>query len=367
MNRAEAWKVDIGKINRGYGHLPAELVNEWASDQANISKNYKKGLTSGVSSTEEGRTRKQAVLKRIEEALETRSNFTKQEKENRLKDLDNRLEDPALLTNFEYFDIPSSDFMLQFYFALWDRRIAEVMDFLHNYGKDLKGIHRKVPEDDIWYHMSLFEGMNIDKRKQAQDVVDFMNHYHITKATSFGGGHIPERFYGLPSDLNLTVFDNGPVSSLEELFPDENERCRINYIREPLSAAPTHQELLNTQELVWMHGVSMYLNEDNYELTGAILCGASLLQADGIMKYDYLIFNESFNRALNTQGWPNDPRRPMVVFNHPEEAIIQARKTIGAVNAKLADTAYMDIKDINVNVLEPWGATSVYLSVQKHA
>ena len=190
--KAEAWKVETGNIDRGYGHLPTELLNEWASDQASISKRYKSGQIKGISATDKGKARKQAMLKRVEEALETRSNFTKEAKESRIKDLNDRLEDPALLINFEYFDIPSSDFMLNFYFALWDRRIAEVMDFLHNYGKDLKGVPRQVPKDDIWYHMSLFEGMNIDKRKQAKDVV-IHKIYYVFGLFSFVNIHTLEK------------------------------------------------------------------------------------------------------------------------------------------------------------------------------
>ena len=362
-----AWKVKVGKIDRGYEHLPVTLIDEWASNQAETSEKYSDGQIEATSATKNGRLRKQKVLERTRKALETRSNFSQEEIKSRLENLDARLEDPGLLDNFEYFDIPSSDFMLQFYFALWDRRIAEVMDFLHNHGKDLRGVFREVPKKDIWYQMSRFEGMNLDKRKQAKDVVDFMNTHHIKKATSFGGGHIPERFYGLPSDLELTVFDNGPVSPLEDLFPDESERSRVNYIHEALSSAPAHPELLGTQELVWMHGVSMYLNESRFEMTGAILCASALLQPNGIMKYDYLIGNQSMRRVISTQGWPYDPRHPMVIFDHPDDAIKQARRTLMAVNAKLEGTAYMDIKDINVNLIEPWGATSVYMSVQKHA
>ena len=358
--------IPRGDIDRGYGHLPEDAFYDWAIHQAELSHRYAAGEIAPVSSTAEGIVRKQNMLGRIHEALTTRSNFDPETIAFRLRQTKKYLEDPGLLENFEYFDIPSSDYMLQFYFAVWDRRIAEAMDFLHNYGDNLKGIAGKVPEDDIWYQMSYFEGMNIDKRKQAKDVVDFIKNYHITRATSFGGGHIPERHYELPYSLSLTVFDDGLVKPLEELFPDERRRQMIDYIQAPLSRAPGYGDLLNTQELVWMHGLSMYLNEAQYQMTGAILCAEALLAPGGYMRYDYLIDNASMYRVIETQCWPNDPRHPMTIFNGPEDAIRQGRNTLKVVNYRLGGRAFMDVVDIDINLVEPWGVTCVYFTVQKH-
>ena len=361
------WNSYNEKTKRGdYGRLPAEAMDKWALHQIALSEGFKKDPCKGISATEEGRIRKRKMLSRIEDALTKRSNFSANTIAYRLTESELRLEDPGLLENFEYFDIPSSDFMLQFYFAVWDNRIAEVMDYLHNYGKDLKGIFRKIPSNDIWYQMSYFEGMNIDKRKQAQCIVDFMKSHKIAKATSFGGGHVPERFYGLPSDLRLTVFDNGKVCPIRELFADANERSRVEYFHEPLSDAPSHRRLLGTQQLVWMNGVSMYLDESQHQMTGAILCAAALLQSGGYMKYDYLIWNQSMRRVISTQCWPYDPRHPMTIFDGPTDAIEQGRHTLETVNFKLANKATMDLTDVNVNVIEPWGVTSVCFTIKKH-
>ena len=359
--------VKRSTIDRGYGHLTSDELFDWAIRQSELSDGYRDGQIQPTSATAEGRIRKQKVLDRVNQALTTRSNLSQERIIARLIEVDKHLEDPGLLENFEYFDIPSSDFMLGFNFAVWDARIAELMDYLHNYGKDLKGVTRKVPKSDIWYHMSYFEGMNIDKRKQAKDVVDFIKFHHIAKATSFGGGNIPERFYGLPRNLYLTVFDNGAVSPLEELFPEEHQRQQVKYIHDPLSVAPQHQELLGTQQLVWMHGVSMYLDEAKYEMTGAILCAAALLQPGGYMRYDYLIENDSMYRCLATQCWPYIPGRSMTIFESPSEAISQGQNTVDAVNAKLGGKAFMDIVDINVNQYDPWGPISVYFTLKKHA
>lgn len=362
-----AWSVNRGKIDRGYGHLPVQALDDWALHQSALSEKYAQNRSTGISATSEGRIRKKKMMDRINDALIQRSMLNLSALSCRLSEVEIRLEDPGLLENFEYFDVPSSDYMLQFYFAVWDRRIAEVMDYLHNYGKDLKGNPHWVPKSDIWYQMSYFEGMNNDKRKQARDVVEFMRTHHVTQATTFGGGNVPERLYGLPENLQLTVFDNGLVCPLDQLFMDPNDRSRVNYLHEPLSIAPGHPELLGTQDLVWMHGVSMYLKEEKGEMAGAILCGASLLKPGGYMRYDYLVWNYSMRRVVLTQCWPNDPRHPMTIFDDASAAICQGQQTINVVNAQLGGSAYMDVVDIGVNYFDPWGVTSVCFIVQKHA
>ncbi|MBR2803119.1 hypothetical protein IKE19_00865 [Candidatus Saccharibacteria bacterium] len=362
-----AWKAPKGRNDRSYGHLPLEFIKEWATAEADCSEAYSEGRIGGTSTTEDGKKRKAAMLKRIERALNTRSNFTKKQIAARMKEISNHLEDPGLLMNFEFFEIPTSDFMLQFYFAVWDRRIAEVMCYLHNYGKDLKGVVRKVPAGDVWYQMSYYEGMNINERKKAANVVKFINDKDIKRATSFGGGNIPERLYDLPHDLELTVFDDGPVSPLEELFPDENQRNKVNYIHESLANATKHPELFNTQELVWMHGVSMYLDEaKKHQMTGAILSGIALMAPEGYMKYDYLLWTESMRRVIKTQNWPYDPRNPMVIFDTVDDVLKEARKTINAVNGALGGKAYVEVLDPEITFTEPWGVTSVRFTIQKH-
>lgn len=361
---SSAWDVPIGTGN--YGHLPANKLCDWASDQASLSEAYAR-TGKGVSASVFGRSAKRIMLARIRDALLKRSVLSHSEIANRLIEVSDHLEDPGLLKNFQYFDVPSSDFMLQFYFAVWDRRIAEVMGYLHNYGKDLMGVPRFVNTDDIWYHMSYYEGMNINERKKAQAIADFIKSNRIQRATSFGGGNIPERLYGLPSDLKLTVFDDGPVSPLEELFPDAKARSNVQYIKEKLSRAFDHQDLLGTQGLVWMDGVSMYLDEaKRSEMTSAILCSMALLRPDGYMKYDYLVNNESMRRVVRTQNWPYDPARPMTTFDDVTTAIQQGRKTVAEVNHRLAGRTYVEIHDPEITLTEPWGVTSVRFTLQKH-
>lgn len=361
---SNAWRVGRGATSRDYGHLPVEFLEEWAINQANVSTAYANGELLGISATKAGEVRKHKMLTRVEEALRTRGDFTEETIAKRMKEVSDHLEDPGLLENFEYFDVPSSDFMLQFYFAVWDRRIAEVMGYLHNYGKDLRGIFRKVPEDDIWFQMSYFEGMNINERIKARSIVQFAHHHYCENVTSFGGGNVPERLYGLMHTIEkLTVFDDGPVSPLDELFDSPSN---VNYIHESLANAPKHHELLNTQDLVWMHGVSMYLDEENeHQLTGAILAATALLKSHGYMKYDYLLWTESMRRVIKTQNWPYNPAKPMVIFNSVDDAIASARKTLAAVNKTLGRMFYMDIVGVEPTLIEPWGVTSVRLTLQK--
>ena len=349
-------------------NLPPEMISEWATSQSELSKAYKAGLIPASSMEESTNAEKCSMLDRVRETLIERSNLSSKEIEERLRQIDDHLEDPGLLKNFQYFDIPSSDFMLGFYFAVWDRRIADVMGYLHNYGKDLKGVMRKVPEDDVWFLMSRYEGMNINERKKSADIVKFITWNGIRQATSFGGGDIPERLYGMPSKLKLTVFDDGPVEAIEDLFPDLEQRKNVNYIHESLSKALEHTDLIGTQDLVWMHGVSMYLNEnERHEMTKAILCGVALLSNGGYMKYDYLVWTQSMHRVIDTQNWPYDPRNPMVIFDTEGDAIKQGRETLKAVNAQLAEkNIFVETLDPVVTLVEPWGVTSVRFTIRKH-
>ena len=363
-----AWDIPRGDENYGYAKMPSGAIYAWASHQADLSEKFLTGEISKTSEDPNMHNRKTCMVDRVRQALVARSNFDADTIEERVAEVYRHLEDPGLLENFEFFDIPSSDFMLQFYFAVWDRRIAELMGYLHNYGKDLMGVSRFVPKDDVWYQMSYFEGMNINERKKSQNIVDFISHHDIKKATSFGGGNIPERLYSLMDNQEfvLTVFDDGPVTPLEDLFPDVGARERVHYYHESLARAPEHTDLLNTQDLVWMHGVSMYLNErERHEMTGAILAAMMLLKPGGYMKYDYLLWTESMRRVISTQNWPYDPSNPMVIFKDAAEAIDQGRKTLASVNAKLNGAAFVYALDPEITLVEPWGVTSVRFTVQK--
>ena len=360
-----AWSVPIRLAGRSNG-LTKDAMYDWAIRQANMSDEYRRSRNLAVSKDAKSLQRKENMLDRVRDALVERSNLSGDDIERRMKEVSDHLEDPGLLLNFEYFDVPSSDFMLQFYFAVWDRRIAEAMEYLHDYGKDLMGIAGEGPQGDVWRHMSSYEGMNINERKKAADVIHFIRDHKCVNITSFGGGNVPERLFGLMRSVQcLTVFDDGPTSPLRELFTGPAERVRVNYIRESLFCAPTHGELLSSQDLVWMHGVSMYLDESKKQMTSAILAGLRLLDNGGYMKYDYLVENESMRRVISTQCWPYDPVHPMFIQQHPGAAIHQGLETLDSVRAALPGYIRICIQDPVVTVVEPWGATSVRFTIQK--
>ena len=357
---------DIKGSFGSYGHLPAEAVYEWATEQADLSTAFAAGKIKGTSSTKAGRRRKQKVMEQIHRRLKDNSCMSYEQIRKRMDEIATHLEDPGLLKNFEFFDIPSSDYMLQFYFAMWDRRIAELMGYLHSHGKNLLDVVHRIPEDDAWSIMARFEGMIINEQKKSKDIVDFILSHNITRATSFGGGNVPERYFGLPKDLSLTIFDDGPVSPIEELFPDPSQRLKVNYVHESLAKAPSYTSLLNSQELVWMHGVSMYLDEERKnQMTGAILAGLALLKPEGYMKYDYLLWTESMRRTIRTQNWPYDPKNPMVIFKSADEAIEQGKKTLQKVNAALEGKAFIEASDPKCTLIEPWGISSVRFEIRK--
>ncbi len=112
-----------------------------------------------------------------------------------------------------------------------------------------------------------------------------------------------------------------------------------------------------------MHGVSMYLGK---ELTiKALLCAYALLKNGGYMKYDYLIMTESMRRVLATQGWPKG-RGEMDIFPNAQEAIERAREVTSVVNDTLKGNGFFDIDDIQTTLVEPWGATSVRVTMRKY-
>lgn len=342
-----------------YCHLPTEFIGPWASNQTQLSKDYREGKIPGASANHDTRVRKTTMLNHIFATLTKRSNLSHEEILLRLDEASARLEDPGLLTNFEFFDVPSSDFMLQFYFAVWDGRIAEAMCYLLNHGKDLQGVSRQADPTDIWYIMTQHEGMCIDRAKLHAMNVKFMKDYGVKRATSFGGGNIPERFFGLPDDVKLTVFDNGLVSPLEELFPNPSRRLDVDYYHELLSKAPTRPSLISSQDLVLASGVLMYMS--TAEMVGTVQCATALLRPDGHFIFDYLVKSKSMERVVSTQGWP----QTVVVFDNVNDAIEQGCTVLSKVNDALGGKAYMEATDIRVTCVDPWGPTSVSFIVKK--
>ncbi|MBO7699340.1 hypothetical protein J6S39_01485 [Candidatus Saccharibacteria bacterium] len=385
-------RADFHSSTRGYGHLAEGDLKDWASDDADLSIQFKDGTISRNSDNKDRSMRKCTMMKRIEVAFSQRASA---EVYGEYRDayqqlFDEKLEDPGLLHNFEYFNIPSSDFMLMFYISMWTGKMADAMVYLHNYGWDLKKVFRKVPANDVWFQMSFYEAMNINERIKAQSVVDKIDSIVAKKsfaddggyriavhATAFAGGNLPERLYGTsdgrgarwignqarePEDLHLTVFDNGDVRSMEELYPD-GEGEFVEYIHESFEDVVKHPELHGTQDLVWMHGLSMYLGP---KVPDALQAGFVLLNDSGEMMYDYLIMTESLRRCLATQGWPIDAKY-MHVQKSVNDAYLQAQRDVAAFNLRMRKAeSLFEIEKLEITEVYPWGATSLRVTLRKY-
>ncbi|MBR5621395.1 hypothetical protein IKW75_02865 [Candidatus Saccharibacteria bacterium] len=372
--------------------MSVDDLKEWASDDADLSDQFKNGEVVGNSESRQGAKRKQAIVERVELAFSRRASTTVYgEYCKTYRELfEKKLEDPGLLHNFEYFNIPSSDFMLMFYASMWTGKMADAMIYLHNYGWDLKGNFCEIPPDDVWFQMSFYEAMNINERIKAQSVVDKIDAIVAKKAfavgdwrvevrvTAFGGGNLPERLYrtsdgrgtywvGMPveepEDLFITVFDHGEVRPLAELYNADNIAA-VDYIHDSFMNAPKNEMLLGTQDLVWMHGLSMYLGP---RVPDALHAGFELLVDGGEMMYDYLIMTESLRRCLSTQGWPVDSSE-MYIQPDVDSAYRQAQKDVAALNLRFhGGKSLFEIEKLEITEIYPWGAPSLRVTLKKYS
>lgn len=367
--------LDIAKpeIQRGYGHLPKDKMYEWAAYQAALSVDYLK-TGKGNSATPDTAFCKRQMMEKLQNAFKTRGN---PEDWGKYRDLfDKHLEDPGTLENFRYFCVPDSDEMIMFYISIWTGDMASAMEFLHRYGKDLKGNRRESPENEAWWQMTEYEGIAVNEHLKAQAIADLIEVEGVDRACFFGGGNLPERLYdGCLYGVKVTLFETGRKVEVDDLefggedalpcdrflFPDD-----VVVYDENLLKAANHKELLNTQELVVMHGVSMYLGQNLDGMVAALENGRELLVNDGVMSFDYLLMTEGMKRTATAQHWPNAEK--MKIFNTPDEALAEGCKTVELVNehAGIVD-AYFDIESAVVNLVEPWGPTSVRFLLRKYA
>lgn len=376
---------DVGTVDPGrcYGHLPTEMLEEWARKETMLSYQFKAGKLSGVSSNEAGQAEKARVMKEIDGMFAERaSDEMKQKYEKELRaEFETRLEDPGLLHNFLYFKIPSSEFMLQFYLAVWSGRMARVMIYLHGYGWDLSEHYREIPASDVWNQMSGYEGMNINERLKVKELLCLvlkLNRELKAKAgvdsgdapllsvASFGGGNEPLRLYD-PPVMDWAIFDNGDVAPMEELFPDVSKwGGKAMYYHEDLFAALRRPALFGTRDLVYMFGLSMYLGSEN--LPKALFVAFRLLKPGGYMMFDLLHDMDSIRRVVTTQGWPKGAGE-MYIMRSADDAVIAARQAVNTINVNLGhsmEKGGFDIEKIQSNLVEPWGITSTVVTLRKY-
>ncbi len=363
------------EIAASYGHLPEDKIYEWATYQSALSTRYMK-TEKGTSSTPEGHYSKRRMLERLKKAFETRGNAVDWERYQEL--FDAHLEDPGTLENFRYFCVPDSDEMIMFYKSIWTGDMASAMEYLHRWGKDLKGNYRKSPENESWYRMTEYEGIAVNERIKAQAIGDLRSQNIITNVCFFGGGNLPERLYRhCLANCNVAVFETGKVADLSELaYTDELVGSggdlrpadplinpeKVTIYQENLFKSSTHEELLGEQHLVVMHGVSMYLGRDLSGMVKALGNGMALLMTGGAMSFDYLLMTDGMRRTATAQHWPN--AKDMKIFESVDDAIEEARKVVQLANGE-ASEHYFNIEDTIVNSVEPWGATSVRFVLRK--
>ena len=364
--------ISDSTILANYGHLPKDKIYEWAAYQAALSVDYAR-TKKGSSYTPTGAFAKRAMLKRLEEAFLSRGNAGDWSKYSEL--FAKHLEDPGTLENFRYFCVPDSDEMIMFYKSIWTGDMASAMEYLHRWGKDLKGNYRKSPEDESWYRMTEFEGIAVNERLKAKAISNLFDTYELENVCFFGGGNLPERLYNnCLYGANITLFETGTIVAPEDLAnnlagPDsifekylvpEN----VTIYRENLLQAATHEELVGVQDLVVMHGVSMYLGKNIDGMVCALKNALMLLCRDGLMSYDYLLLTDGMKRTATAQHWPGAEN--MKIFSSVEEAIAEGKETIRLANeANRCNDTYFDVENITINSVEPWGETSVRFLLRK--
>jgi len=363
MIPVETTCMDISISKTEYGYLPEDRIYEWAAYQAALSVSYTK---SGEGSSRDPETAfaKRRMLESLEKAFKKRGD---EKAWKSCRDLFSKhLEDPGTLENFRYFCVPDSDEMIMFYKSIWTGDMASAMEYLHRWGKDLKGNYRVSPENESWYRMTEFEGIAVNERLKAQAVCDLINLYGCNNICFFGGGNLPERLYGYClSGANITLFETGDTQPLEELAKDPQSSDKklldpekVQVYNENLLQAGSHLELASSQDLVVMHGVSMYLGQDKDGMIAALKNANEILRPNGLMSYDYLLLTDGMKRTATAQHWPGAEK--MKIFNSVEEAIREGKETIASVNGALSqDNTYFKVMSIVVNSVEPWGETSV--------
>ncbi|MBQ3261090.1 hypothetical protein IJH29_00280 [Candidatus Saccharibacteria bacterium] len=288
------------------------------------------------------------------------------------------LENPGLVRNFKFFKVPESDAMLLFYINVWTGNMAGVMDLLHHNAPHFSYVNLagEIATDfdsrDSWPQMSMHEAMNINEREKAKEVCDEINRLAKSlgrppKVTALGSGNFPERFYGLP-ETKLTLFDSSPTVLPESrLFSVATPAGHFNaknlvFYHEDLFGACSHSELIRTQDLVTLRGVSMYLEDKS--VADALVVGAKLLSLSREMMVDFLVLTKSMVR-VGLQGWPKKPTE-MFISKNADEAILRAQYVMGIANMLLfKDGLRFSISDIKVTNLPPWGVQSVRVKYLK--
>ncbi|MBR3233018.1 hypothetical protein IKF74_01915 [Candidatus Saccharibacteria bacterium] len=363
-------EVPIDALTNPKHLLTAAQIHKWATLEARLSYGYKNGSIPPSSQFKDGARYIGEVMNDLDHTflhVFSDLNAGYLERGGFREIFRRKIEDPGMLHNAVYFEVGKDPAMIGFYWHTWRGDMAKSMDFLHNFGWDPYNRCQKIDENSAWYHMSMIEGMNNSEREKISHYVSRVRKMtadlnRLPKITCFGGGNLPERHYGLP-EAEITVFDNGSHSPMDQLFPNPVARSRVRYINNNLLTAIEHPELFGTQDIVTMFGVALYLKESG--TVQALTFGEELLRDKGMFAFDLLVLNESMRRVFWTQ-WPVAQKETMV-FESAPEAMTVGLDLVNTANEKLEKKHVMLISEPPiVTKVGPWGNTGVRFYLKKH-
>ena len=362
-------------ITSGLGNMPEDKMYDWASYQTALTSEFLK-TKQGVSATKAGLKKKEEMLGRLKSAFRSRGNVNDYAKYAEM--FEKHLEDPGTLENFRFFCVPDSDEMIMFYVNIWSGNMAAAMEYLHRWGKDLKGNYRQSPKNEAWFAMTQFEGIAVNEQLKAKGIAKLIESEKAESICFFGGGNLPERLYTYGAqeepclrDMDIVVFETGKTTDVEELSRgEETELLDLSrfhlYYESLLTAANSRHSVRERSHIVTMHGVSMYLGKEIGPMVEALANGKALLQKNGVMSFDYLLLTEGMKRTATAQHWPNAEK--MKIFTSVEQAIAEGKATVDACNKydKFEDQSHFDVESIIINTVKPWGETSVRFLLRKY-
>ena len=352
----------------------AAFIYAWAGYQSELSMAYKK-TRQGMSSTPEGKRKKAAMLAALDQAIATRaSHKIKTTYSSEYRGLfEQHLEDPGTYENFRFFEVPSSDEMIMFYASIWSGYMGRAMGYLHLHGRDLSGHNRPTPKGS-WYTMVKYEGIAGNEHKKARAAARRLE--LLTRAAQkttdgtgadnlcfFGGGILPQRFYGYLAGKNVVNFEIEPIDTKDILtYPSKTfAPAKLTVFQESLLSARAHTDLAATQDFLIMYGVSMYLGKEPKNMVAALENAAFLLRQGGVIMFDNLIMTPGMLRTATAQHWPGADK--MLIFNTPEEAAAAAIKVVEMFNASHSEK--FSLRAIKTNTSKIWGPTSVCITLVK--
>lgn len=354
--------------------LTAVQIQDWATVESGLSHGFKVGTIPPSSCFTDGEGYIAQVMQDLDHTFlhvftDLNSDYLK---EGGFREIfRQKIENPGILHNVAYFDVAKDPNMVGFYWHTWRGDIAKSMDFLHGFGWDPYDKCRNIGPDSIFYHVNMIEGMAVSEREKISDYASRIRKLtakltRLPKITCFGGGNLPERHYDLP-EAEITVFDNGESSPLEQMFPDPVARGRVRYIKDSLLTAFEHPELFGSQDIVSMLGIAQHIGED--ATVQAISFAEELLHDKGIFAFDLMVMNESLRRFLWVQYPDPNPKGngSMTVYNSAGEAMTVGMDIINTANERLErKRVIFTTEPPIVTKIGPWGATGVRFYIKKH-